>query len=59
MDIFDTNVLNLTQEFVVPAVEVDGKAGVKESVFVFSVVIVPASSLSRLEIVVVQSPYCW
>ena len=47
---FDTNVLNPTQEYVVPAVEVDGKAGVEESLFVFSVahgVIVPASGLSQ------------
>ena len=50
MDNFDPNVLNSTQEYVVPAVVVDGKAGVEESLFVFSVahgVIVPASGLSR------------
>ena len=49
MDNFDTNVLNSTQEYVIPAVEVDGKAGVKESLFVFSVargVVVLASGLS-------------
>ena len=46
---FDPDVLNSTQESVVPAVVVDGKAGVEESLFVFSVahgVIVPASGLS-------------
>ena len=34
---FDPNVLNSTQESAVPAVVVDGKAGVEESHFVFSV----------------------
>ena len=56
MDIFDTNMLNSRQEYVVQLWRLMGKAGVKESPFVFSVahgVIGPASGLSRLEIVVI------
>ena len=45
---FDPNVLNSTQESAVPAVVVDVKTGVEESLFVFPVahgVIVPTSGL--------------